>query len=91
MTDDLKSLISFHQKNPVLWSTQYRNHALKKKAKEELVKALGSKYGIKVLEKKFHSLRPSMRREVKQILETDGSANDEEPPTKKNEKTLGTL
>ena len=46
-TDDLKSLISFYQKNPVLWNLshpQYRNHALKNKAKEELVKALGSKY-----------------------------------------------
>ena len=55
-TDDLKSLISFYQKNPVLWNPshpQYRNHALKNKAKEELVKALGSKYRIEVLEKKF--------------------------------------
>ena len=88
-TDDLKSLISFYQKNPVLWNPshpQYRNHALKNKAKEELVKALGSKYRIEVLEKKFHSLRTSMRREVKRILETEGSANDEEPPTKKPKK-----
>ena len=27
-----------------------------------------------------------MRREVKRILETEGSANDEEPPTKKPKK-----
>ena len=55
-TDDLKSLISFYQKNPVLWNPshpQHRNHKLKNKAKEELVKALGSKYRIEVLEKKF--------------------------------------
>ena len=39
-TDDLKSLISFYQKNPVLWNPfhpQYRNQALKNKAKEQLV------------------------------------------------------
>ena len=55
----------------MLWNPshpQYRNHALKNKAKEELEKALGLKYRIKVLEKKFHSLRTSMRREVKRIL-----------------------
>ena len=61
---------------------------MRNKAKEQLVKALGSKYTIKVLQKKFHSLRISMRREVKRILETEGSANDEEPPTKKP-KNLG--
>ena len=83
---DLKSLISFYQKNPVLWNPshpQYRNHALKNKAKEELVKALGLKYTIEVLEKKLDSLRTSMRQEVKRILETESSANDEEPSTKK--------
>ena len=34
-TDDLKSLISFYQKNPVLWNPsnpQYRNHTKRKKS-----------------------------------------------------------
>ena len=43
-----------------------------------MVKALGSRYRIEFLEKKFRSLRTSMRSEVKRILDTEGSANDED-------------
>ena len=43
---DLKFLISFYEKNPVLWNQShphYRNHASKHKAREDLMKALGNK------------------------------------------------
>jgi hypothetical protein len=86
---DLKFLISFYEKNPVLWNQShphYRNHALKNKAREVLMKALGNKYRMEILEKKFHSLRTSMRREVKRNLETDDSTENDEPATKKPKK-----
>lgn len=89
-SEDVKSLIVLNRSNPVLWNAshpQYRNHVAKNKVKEDLVNTLGNRYGIEVLEKKFHSLRTSMRREVKRKIENDNSVNEgDEPAAKKGKK-----
>ena len=84
--DDVKLLLEFYRENPILWNashSQYRNHIEKNKAKEGLVKSLGCRFPIQVLEQKFHSLRTSMRREVKCQLEKN---NDEQETAAKRPK-----
>ena len=90
-SEDVKSLIVFYRSNPVLCNAsypQYRNHVAKNKLKEDHVNTLGNRYGIEVLEKKFHSLRTSMRREVKRKIEKDNSVNKGNEPVGKRGKKL---
>ena len=84
--DDLTLLLEFYRDNAILWNAshpQYRSHIEKAKAKEELVKSLGCRFPIELLEKKFHSLGTSMRREVKRQLQKN---NDEQEPAAKRPK-----
>ena len=88
--DDVKTLIGFYRLNPVLWNSahpQYRNYVAKNNARDELLITLGNKYSIELLEKKFHSLRTSMRREVKRKLEKNDGEEDVESQAKKAKKT----
>ena len=58
--DDVKVLISFYADNLIQWNAsrpQYRSYF--EKNKDELVKALDSRFSNVVLEKKFQSLRTS--------------------------------
>lgn len=83
--EDIQTLIRYYRDNPMLSNTadpQYRNKELKTKLKANLLKQFGNKYSMDVLDKKFHSLRTSMRREVKREAEE----STEEPPTKKTNK-----
>ena len=59
---------------------QYRNHVVKNKAKEGLSNKLSNGYGIEALEKKFHSLRKSIRREVKRQIDKKTSDNEGDLP-----------
>ena len=84
--DDVRLLLEFYRDNAILWNAShplYRSRIEKAKAKEGLVKSLGCRFPIEVLEKKFHSLRTSMRREVKRQLEKN---NDEQEPAAKRPK-----
>lgn len=83
--DDVKLLLEFYREHPILWSgshSQYRNYVEKNKVKDELVKSLGHRFPIELLEiDQIHSLRISMRREVKlQLEKTNG---EQEPAAKK--------
>ena len=69
---DIQTLLGYYRDKPVLWNSShpdYRNREIKASAKTELGKIFDNKYSIETLEKKFHSLRTSMRREVKRTTE----------------------
>ena len=68
----------FYKDNPTLWNAldqNYRNKAERSALKKRLGELFNDKYSEDLLEKTFHSLRTSMLREHKKIIESENQSS----------------
>ena len=73
-----KNLISFYKDNPTLWNAldqNYRNKAERSAVKKRLGELVNDKYSEDLLEKTFHSLRTTILREHKNIIENENQSS----------------